>query len=76
MEEKMKTAKNKLARIAAAAILPAAATISGCGTVKGLTHDIGYISTKISDSIDLDEKPKVTANPNSYRYKNKNTYQK
>lgn len=63
----MKT--NKLAKIVAATLIPAASLVSGCGTIKGVTHDIGYISTSISDSIDLKEKSEVIENPNSYRYK-------
>lgn len=69
----MKT--NKLARIVGAVAIPAAATISGCATIKGITHDVGYISTQISNSIDLKEKSTIVENPKSYRnnssYKNK-----
>ncbi len=62
---------NKLARIAGAIAIPVATTLSGCGTLKGLTHDIGYISTGISDSIDLKEKPAIVPNPSSYRFQRK-----
>lgn len=63
--------KQNLARIAGAIAIPALATVGGCATAKGLTHDIGYISTGISDSIDLREKPAVIENPNSYRFQRK-----
>lgn len=63
--------KQNLARIAGAIAIPALATMSGCATLKGVTHDIGYISTNISDSIDLKEKSEVVSNPSSYRFQRK-----
>lgn len=58
----MKT--NKLAKIAGAIVIPVLAGVSGCaGTLKGITHDTGYIATRISDAIYLKEKPAIIDSP-------------
>jgi len=55
-------AKN-LGKIAGITI-PIAGLVSGCaGTVKGLSHDVGYWSTKISNSIELKEQPTIVDSP-------------